>query len=54
MIRLTNRELAKALGVSESYSRKLLHEKGIRLRHEDWEKIVELIVERRRKPINTE
>jgi len=46
--------LAKALGVSESYSRKLLHEKGIRLRHEDWEKIVELIVERRRKPINTE
>ena len=46
MIRLTAKEVATAIGVSPGYCRNLLSRKGLKMRQQDWPKILELILSR--------
>jgi hypothetical protein len=47
MVRITHKEIAKILGVSEGYSQQLFHRKGLRMSNQYLSEIIEIICERR-------
>ena len=47
MVRITHREFAAILGISEGYSQQLFHRKGLKMTNRYLQEIIDLIIKRK-------